>query len=167
MKNFLFGALAALLLSSCTASESSMMASSSMAAAAANESVQVGTSAGLVWPTDKTGCIVVTPEMRAKMDPPLPKNAPPHATWYNTGSPPYRYQGDVKVTIYFEQPNKINRDGQGGQVGCTGAVFAYSLQDKNTIHLPNPCTYPASDAYARLACHEMAHINGWPGYHGD
>lgn len=127
-------------------------------------SVQVGSDQGLVYPNDISNCF---PDAKAPQNDPLPKNVP-HATWYNTGSPPLRFRGDHKVTMYFDNINKINRDGgYKHRPFCSSTVFAYSDPDTNTMHLPNPCQYPQSDAYARLACHELGHINGWPGYHGD
>jgi hypothetical protein len=119
----------------------------------------VGSTIGIVWPTNIKPCPVG--KTFKENDPPLPKNVP-NTTWNNTDFPPVRYRKDTKATVYFEQPNKINADDNDG---CDSAVFAY--QDGNNIHLPNPCVYPKTDAYARIACHEMGHKNGWPGYHGD
>jgi len=31
---------------------------------------------------------------------------------------------------------------------------------------PNPCDFD-SERYARMLCHEMAHVNGWPPTHGE
>ena len=31
---------------------------------------------------------------------------------------------------------------------------------------PNPCSYPETDLYARILCHEIGHANGWPATHG-
>lgn len=119
---------------------------------------------GLVFPNPiRPNCV----PSRLHPNPPLPTNVP-HATWYNTGSPPLRFQRDTHVKMYFDSPDKINKDGGWeGHPFCDATVFAYSDPDTRTMHLPNPCDYPQSDAYARLACHEMGHINGWPGYHGD
>ena len=32
---------------------------------------------------------------------------------------------------------------------------------------PNPCDFAATERYARMLCHEMAHVNGWPPTHGE
>jgi antirestriction protein ArdC len=32
--------------------------------------------------------------------------------------------------------------------------------------MPDPCKFPATDNYARLMCHELGHLDGWPGSHG-
>lgn len=125
---------------------------------------QVGSAQGLVYPTDLSHCF---PDAQAPQDGPLPRNVP-HATWYNTGSPPKRFQKDVKVMVYFQNPNIINRGGgYHNRPFCGSTVFAYSDPDSKTMNLPNPCDYPQTDAYARLICHELGHINGWPAYHGD
>jgi hypothetical protein len=159
MKNKLLrvinGALMALLLSSCQSYQPIHRAQT--------EYSQVGSVDGLVFPKNNVNCI---PMSQAPRDPPLPKNVP-NATWYNTGSPPIRYQKDVTVTIHFQSPEKIDRDSQGPRSVCGSAVFAYTNANNKTMHMPNPCTYPQTDAYARLMCHEMGHVNGWPGYHGD
>ena len=31
--------------------------------------------------------------------------------------------------------------------------------------LPNPCAFAEDERFARLACHELAHVNGWTGQH--
>jgi hypothetical protein len=122
---------------------------------------------GYVMPTDRTGCVRLDPSK----DPPLPKNVP-NATWYSGGSPPAKYQKDIRVTLYFDNPNVINNTLVGGKKpACNATLFAYTYPPHGkklaVMHLPNPCTYPSTDAYARLACHEMGHANGWPSYHGD
>jgi hypothetical protein len=119
---------------------------------------------GYVNPTDWSNCI--QPNKTPK-DPPLPKNVP-NATWYSGGTPPLKYQKDIKVTMYFDNPNVINKTlYEGKRAICGYTLYAYTYPDTKTMHLPNPCVYPQTDAYARLACHEMGHANGWPGYHGD
>jgi hypothetical protein len=118
---------------------------------------------GYVKPTDYRDCVIL---VGAQRDPPLPKNVP-NATWYSGGTPPIKYQKDVKVTMYFDQPNIINRTLYKGHAVCGSSLFAYTDTQNKVMHLPNPCTYPQTDPYARLACHEMGHANGWPGYHGD
>lgn len=35
------------------------------------------------------------------------------------------------------------------------------------IYLPNPCPFALKGNYAWRVCHELAHRNGWPAYHGD
>lgn len=121
---------------------------------------------GYVRPTDLTGCVMLNPQK----DPPLPKNVP-NATWYSGGTPPAKYSKDTVVTLYFDNPNIINKTLANGKPACNATLFAYTYppngKKRAVMHLPNPCTYPQTDAYARLACHEMGHANGWPGYHGD
>jgi hypothetical protein len=153
MKTIFVGALAALLLFSTALNRIPNRVSYS-----AGDSI--GSSEGIVRPTNVPVCRYGDPRLQKK-DPPLPKYVP-NATWYNTDSPPIKYQRDAQVTVYFESPNKINWDANKGQCGV---VFAY--QTKKEIHIPNPCVYPKTDSYARLLCHELGHFNGWPVYHGD
>jgi hypothetical protein len=42
---------------------------------------------------------------------------------------------------------------------------ACSFGPPNEIYMPNPCSFPPSDDYARLMCHEIGHLNGWPDNH--
>lgn len=118
---------------------------------------QVGTTEGFVYPTNIPPC-VGTPTK----DPKLPK-AVPNATWYNTDEPPTKYQSNSRVVVTFLTPEQIESQMSTGN--CSGTTFAY--EDEGGLHLPNPCKYPKTDAYARLVCHELGHHNGWPAYHGD
>ncbi len=40
-------------------------------------------------------------------------------------------------------------------------VLACTNPANRVMLLPNPCLYAEVDPYARLMCHEMAHLNGW------
>lgn len=158
------GALAALLLSSVSTTFISTPHRVGVIEYATGD--PVGSIDGLVIPHQAKDCIVVS-NFWQQSEPELPNNVP-NATWYNTGSPPTRFMKDTHFRMYFESPEKINRDeGEHGHPYCDSTVFAYTDPSTRTMHLPNPCRYPQTDAYARLACHEMGHMDGWPGYHGD
>jgi hypothetical protein len=125
---------------------------------AAGES-DIGSRVGIVYPTNVPPCNINV----SRVDPPLPKGVP-HATWWNTDVPPPKYRGNAVVTVYFEDPNQIQTE-MTHNVACKGTFFAYQVNKE--MHMPNPCTYPKTDAYARLLCHELGHRNGWPAWHGD
>lgn len=78
--------------------------------------------------------------------------------------PPLRFQSNNATVIGFVSVLETY---------CGTAPPGYQVQAcvrqmKNggtVMFMPNPCAYPDSDAYAHLACHELAHINGWPANH--
>lgn len=81
------------------------------------------------------------------------------------GMPPPKYQGDLLAPTWFVQFDKIPglcgypTPKQGRFEGC-------SLPGK--MVLPNPCLAEFSgQSFARLACHELAHQQGWPASHPD
>jgi len=79
--------------------------------------------------------------------------------------PPKRFQQDGYATVFYLAPTSVDevcRNGQGdfpwNILGCT------DMQNRATV-LPNPCLYGDREEYARLACHELGHANGWPRDH--
>lgn len=46
------------------------------------------------------------------------------------------------------------------------ARFAACTRRGGVIYLPNPCDYGDREEFARLACHEQAHREGWGADHG-
>lgn len=83
--------------------------------------------------------------------------------------PPDRYQGDGAAIVLFGHQDTIARlcgkpgpDGIG-PLACTG-----TLKDGTPIVVvPNPCIAARAELYAAILCHELGHVNGWPGTHGD
>lgn len=84
--------------------------------------------------------------------------------------PPIQYQGDsVPARILFAPPEVV--DAVCRRVGASDTpyqILACTNVATSTILMPDPCLY--DDGYARLACHERAHLrraNGSPGWsHG-
>jgi hypothetical protein len=103
--------------------------------------------------------------------PPLPPprpgvGLPPHSTYQSDGWPPIRYQQDGPAHLVFASQREINRRcGDGGLPPCGFIIEA--CQSGTTLYMPNPCRFPHDDGYARLLCHEAAHLRGWPDTHGD
>lgn len=90
----------------------------------------------------------------------------PKDTVYD-GYPPYRFQGDVNVHVRFVSnvEAECNRAGlekiPDTEVrGCTVTQGASSY-----IIVRNPCLGSYSN-YTKNLCHEIGHVNGWPGTHG-
>lgn len=77
------------------------------------------------------------------------------------GWPPVRFTQDTQAQVSFVAPNKVAKacDEKDPQHLLEACQFG------GKIVLPNPCTFPLTDSYARLACHELAHVNNWPGDH--
>jgi hypothetical protein len=89
----------------------------------------------------------------------------PNSTFYSDGMPPVRFQGGAKVSVQFATQVDIND--QCGIAPCKMVTLACTKANNGPLILPNPCSYGANDAYAKLVCHELAHRNGWPATHGD
>jgi hypothetical protein len=84
---------------------------------------------------------------------------------YDNGYPPQRYQhdGSAAATLFTNQTNVDNLCGKAPKGKITVACVD---QDDRTLVLPNPCGAGwAGDAYAKTACHELGHLNGWPADH--
>jgi lysozyme len=96
--------------------------------------------------------------------------APARAAWglgtpnYD-GWPPRRFMENASARVHFAQQAEISKecDDTPNQAGMV--TEACSFGPPNEIYAPNPCNYPADDNYARLICHEVVHLNGWPENH--
>jgi hypothetical protein len=85
-------------------------------------------------------------------------------TRIDDGFPPVLYQGDAVLVVHLVSrplPNICGPTPSGYQLnGCTPKV------GEQEIWLPNPCSSEfAGQSFARWACHEMGHANGWPADH--
>jgi len=77
------------------------------------------------------------------------------------GWPPARFIGDATSRVSWVKPELVAK-------ACDEPDPDHTLeacQDGGHIVLPNPCTFPKSDDFARLACHELAHQRGWAADH--
>lgn len=74
-----------------------------------------------------------------------------------------RSVGMRSVTIAFAHPDLAAGRCVSGGSDATGDVVACELADR--IVAVNPCLYPDRGWYAGLACHELAHANGWEADH--
>ena len=80
------------------------------------------------------------------------------------GMPPERYQGDgVAVVLFVSDVREYcNTNTPAGYVLI---ACAKKIDGVPVIVMPNPCPIGDIDFYARVACHELGHVNGWPGRH--
>lgn len=82
-------------------------------------------------------------------------------SWIDDGYPPARYEDDRTAFVQFVDKTQIESNCGKGDGGI---VLACSFGTR--LVLPNPCSPEfAGQSFARLACHEMGHANGWPGNH--
>jgi hypothetical protein len=80
------------------------------------------------------------------------------------GYPPVRYQGDATISTTILGGNLYEACGVTPVPGFK--LEACSMPWENKLVLPNPCDVSfAGETFARLACHELGHLNGWPGDH--
>lgn len=86
--------------------------------------------------------------------------------------PPVEYQGEsVPARVLFAHPivvDAVCKQAAGIPVDSPRIVLACTNPANNTILMPDPCLF--DDAYAKLVCHERAHLtraDGSPGWsHG-
>lgn len=103
---------------------------------------------------------------RAPTNPLLIDAATSAGGWGTTafdGWPPDRFTGNASARVHLVSPGEVVRQ-------CSDAVIdpsieACSFGPPNEIYMPNPCAFPRADNYARLLCHEIAHLDGWPDTH--
>jgi len=97
-------------------------------------------------------------------------------------TPPDEFRMGTSSIVYFvdsqEEMNKICTEAVGSPpgknmvyLGCAGYAKSNKTlnmfvgqDDVPVMFVSNPCLYP-EEKYARHVCHEMGHINGWPGDH--
>lgn len=85
-------------------------------------------------------------------------------TYVDDGYPPKNLQGDLMMNGVVEFLHDV-------QIGCGKAdpgtiLEACSIESAPKLVLPNPCDPKfAGQSFARLTCHELGHLHGWPGNH--
>jgi len=73
--------------------------------------------------------------------------------------PPREFQGPSVAKVEFVQAESV-------LFRCIDAGPSVACTHGDRITITNPCDYP-DQAYARLLCHEMAHVNLWPADHSN
>ena len=88
--------------------------------------------------------------------PPVSAVAIPTTEFY-AGMPPTRFQRTRMMNVSFGTLARCGTPAHGVFVGCIRSGL---------VHMPDPCDF-GDEFFARTLCHEMAHLNGWPGTHGE
>jgi hypothetical protein len=94
----------------------------------------------------------------------------PNSTLHNSGLPPVRFQQESIALTAFVHPAKIDQFCGKAPKGMVTLGCAYKPKKKGEPHLvilPDPCILGETESYAKLVCHELGHVNGWPRTHGD
>lgn len=89
----------------------------------------------------------------------------PNSSYVSEAAPPLRFRGDARTIIQFAPPDEVDRLCSGGRPVC-GFRFS-ACRRGNQLIMPNPCGPAMAEPFAKLLCHELAHVNGWPATHGD
>ena len=90
----------------------------------------------------------------------------PNSSLYSDVTPPVRYQGDASVQLDVTSQSGIDQRCHPVFGEPPAGMKTDACEIGGRIIAPNPCSYPQSDAYAHLLCHELGHANGWPATHG-
>lgn len=88
------------------------------------------------------------------------------ANLFTDARPPERYQNPAKFTVEVHDQRGIERICQPLFGTPPAGMKTDACSTDGRVIMPNPCTFSATDQYARMLCHEMAHVNGWPPTHG-
>lgn len=98
-----------------------------------------------------------------------PTNAatePPNSTPFSDGIPPVRYQKENgSIVLFLDDISTVC--GKSGDPKMILIACQFEKDKAPILVLPNPCKFAGIDWYARIACHELGHRNGWPRLHGD
>lgn len=88
---------------------------------------------------------------------------------FDDSMPPARYQQDATVTVHYTTRPLSEKACGIAKLDPTQWVLNGCVvhpPGRVDTYLPNPCsTEFAGQSFARYACHEMGHYNGWPGTH--
>ena len=85
------------------------------------------------------------------------------ASTVSSAAPPVQYQGEASAYVHFVRNVPATCPFKAPE-GYTVKGWHQRLNGQSIIILPHPCAYPAEE-FARIACHEIGHVNGWSGMH--
>ena len=83
------------------------------------------------------------------------------------GMPPKRFQGPASMLVRFVPAKDIARvcGGVPDKLARLRACRRQLVGGMPILVLPDPCPSGDAEYFARLACHEKAHLLGWKGDH--
>ena len=90
---------------------------------------------------------------------------PPEPALFSDAKPPARFQGPTTVTLQVTDQAGIDRACHPLFGKPPAGMKTDACQFGDRVVLPDPCTFPASDRYAAILCHELGHANGWSSRH--
>ncbi len=93
--------------------------------------------------------------------------APGEPTRFSDGRPPERFQGNTSVRLEVTDQAGIERACHPLFGAPPAGMQTQACQTGDRVIAPNPCTFPQTETYARLLCHELGHANGWASTHGE
>ena len=92
---------------------------------------------------------------------------PPKTTPFSDDRPPARFQGAVTVQLEVSDQARIDKICHPLFGTPPAGMKTDACQTGDRVIMPNPCSFPQTETYARMLCHELGHANGWPSTHGD
>jgi hypothetical protein len=95
---------------------------------------------------------------------PIPKSAP---SLYSNERPPERFQGNATIVLTTADQTGVDQACLAQFGPAPEGMKTDACETGGRIFAPNPCSFPETDLYARILCHEIGHANGWPATHGD
>jgi hypothetical protein len=91
----------------------------------------------------------------------------PHSTPFSDGRPPAVFQHGATFTLEVAGQEQIDDTCHPLFGDPPKGMRTMACDTGQKVLMPNPCSFPDSDRYAHLLCHELGHVNGWPPTHGD
>jgi hypothetical protein len=88
------------------------------------------------------------------------------ASLFTSAQPPERFQHAATFVVEVQNQQAIDARCQPLFGTPPPGMKTDACSMNGRVILPNPCAYP-SESYARMLCHEMGHVNGWPPTHGN
>ena len=91
--------------------------------------------------------------------------APPEPSRFSDAEPPARFQGPTTVILQVTDQRGIDRICHPLFGKPPEGMRTDACQTGERVVMPDPCTFPKTDRYAAILCHELGHANGWSSRH--
>ena len=85
---------------------------------------------------------------------------------YSDARPPARFRQDATVILEIRDQSEIEKTCQARYGAPPPGRRMEACVIGNRAIMRNPCSFPQSESYAAMMCHELGHVNGWPATHG-
>ena len=91
--------------------------------------------------------------------------AAPEVQYWNGDAPPMEYRGPATAIVAFTTPEEVSRVcGKDDPPPPGLQIVACSWPGKfaeGVVIMPDPCAWADTEYYAKIQCHENAHLRGW------